>query len=78
MKRALLICAGFTLAYFLLQEVAFRSDFMAALAGVRRGRPLLALAEVGFFAVRVVLVVAGPSLLAVLGARAAVRRLTRS
>ena len=52
---------AFALVYLLLREVAWRADFMAALAGVHHGRPLLALIEVLFFGLRVVLVVAGPS-----------------
>lgn len=55
------IVVGFALVYLLLREVAWRADFMAALAGVHHGRPMLALAEVLFFGLRVVLLVAGPS-----------------
>jgi hypothetical protein len=78
MRRALIAAGSLALVYLLLREVAWRSDFMAALAGVQRGRPLQALAEVLFFGLRVVLVVAGPSLLAVLAARWLHRRLTQS
>jgi hypothetical protein len=51
----------FAFVYLLLREVAWRADFMSALAGVHHGRPLLALVEVLFFGLRVVLLVAGPS-----------------
>jgi hypothetical protein len=55
---------GLALVYLVLREVAWRADFMAALAGVHHGRPLLALVEVLFFGLRVVLLVAGPSFIA--------------
>ncbi len=62
MKRWLFAAVVLTLSYLLLAEVAWNADFMAALAGVRRGRPLLALGEVVFFGLRVLLVVGGPPL----------------
>ncbi len=58
--RTALVATG-VLIYLVLGEVAWRADFMAALAGVHHGRPLLALVEVLFFGLRVVLLVAGPS-----------------
>lgn len=75
MKKLLLASAVVLLAYLLLGEVAWRNDFMAALG---EGRPLTALAEVCFFGLRVVLLVAGPSLLAALVALWLWRRLTNS
>ena len=78
MKRALIVAGALVLVYLLLGEVAWRNDFLAALAGARRGRPLTALAEVVFFGLRVLLLVAGPPLAACLIARAAWARLTKS
>jgi hypothetical protein len=78
MKKGAVAAGACLLIYLLFREVAWRTDFMAALAGVQRGRPLLALVEVLFFGLRVILVVVGPSLLAVLAGRAVLQRLTRS
>jgi hypothetical protein len=77
-RRTSAIAAALVLVYLLLGEVAWRSDFMAALGGARQGRPLLALVEVVFFGLRVVLLVAGPPLAALALSRAAWSRLTKS
>jgi hypothetical protein len=73
-KRALLSVALLLLAYGLLREVAWRNDFMAAIG---QARPV-AILEVCFFAVRLVLLVAAPSYLAAWGAVAVWDRLTKS
>jgi hypothetical protein len=78
MKSCFLALGALVLAYLLLGEVAWRVDFMAALRAYALGRPAAAVAEVLFFGLRVLLVVAGPPLAVTLAVRALERRLTKS
>ena len=74
MKKALVTLALLAAAYLILGEIAWRSDFFAALDQAEHGRSLLAVAEAGFFVLRLLMLVLGPSLLAA----ALLLRLTKS
>jgi hypothetical protein len=63
-KKTLAVLVLLAAAYLVLGEVAWRSDFFAALDQAQHGRPLLALAEGCFFLLRLLLLLLGPSLVA--------------
>jgi hypothetical protein len=63
-KKGLAVLALVAAAYLILGEVAWRSDFFAALDEAQHGRPLLALVEGCFFLLRLLLLLLGPPLLA--------------
>jgi hypothetical protein len=77
-KKILTAAAVLLLAYGALAELAWRCDFMAAMAAFSHGRPLLASAMGLFFVWRGLLIVIGPPLLAALSAVLLLRRLTPS
>lgn len=69
MKRLAIAAAVLLLVYLFLRELAWRSDFMSALANARHGHLWPALSGALFFTLRGLLILIGPSLLALFAVR---------